>query len=149
MHCYRLCKAKYPPLDGYGAYLYGGRWNSPGRAVIYAAASRALAALEFLTGIERHTALGPLQMVTIELADGSVESLEADEMPTHWRTYPAGKSTKMIGDEWLQKAETLCLKVPSVVIPEEYNILVNPLHVEFKHVKITDSKSFEYDNRLF
>jgi RES domain-containing protein len=149
MHVYRLCKAKYPPLDDYGAYLYGGRWNSPGRAVIYAAASRALAALEFLTGVERHTALGPLQMVAIEVPNGKINSLKQDEIPKNWRTYPAGYSTKMLGDLWIQKAESLCLTVPSVIIPEEYNVLINPQHADFKNVKIVDSKSFEYDSRLF
>ena len=148
MYFYRLCKAKYPPLEGYGAYLYGGRWNSPGRAVIYAAANRALAALEFLTGVERYTALGPLQMVTIEVPDYTISLLNHDELPENWRTYPASQGTKMLGDAWLHKAESLCLKVSSVLIPEEHNILINPLHPDFNSVKIIDSKSFTCDSRL-
>ncbi|MFP4294045.1 MAG: RES family NAD+ phosphorylase [Cyclobacteriaceae bacterium] len=149
MLIYRICKARYPALDGYGAYLYGGRWNSAGRAVVYAAVNRALAALEFLTGVERHASLGPLLMVTVKLPDtATIQKLRAEELPENWQTYPAGSATKRIGDLWLEKAESLCLQIPSVLIPEEHNMLINPLHQDFRHINIIESKPFVYDERL-
>ncbi|MFP4092589.1 MAG: RES family NAD+ phosphorylase [Cyclobacteriaceae bacterium] len=149
MLIYRICKARYPALDGYGAYLYGGRWNSAGRAVVYAAVNRALAALEFLTGVERHASLGPLLMVTVKLPDtATIQKLRAEELPENWQTYPAGNTTKRIGDLWLEKAESLCLQIPSVLIPEEHNMLINPLHQDFRHINIIESKPFVYDERL-
>jgi RES domain-containing protein len=137
-----------------GDYLYGGRWNSaglerPGGAVLYTAANRALAAHEFLTGVERHASFGPLLQVTIELPAGaSIQQISAVDLLKNWQSHPAESATKRVGDQWLEQAESLCLQVPSVLIPEEHNPLINPLHQDFRHINILESKPFVYDERL-
>ncbi len=149
MHIYRLCKESYATLDGYGAFLYGGRWNFPGKAVVYTAENRALAALEFLVGVEHHRALGTLLMLTIQVPDElAVNVVEETYLPAGWRAYPAAQTVTQTGDAWAGKGETCVLKVPSVHVPEEYNYLLNPRHPDISRVTITDKKIFRFDDRF-
>ncbi len=149
MHIYRLCKEKYTNLDGHGAFLYGGRWNLPGKAVVYAAENRALAALEFLVGIEQHRALGKLLMLTIELPDDlPYEEISIRELPPGWRQFPAPQLLAQKGNAWLERQQTCWLRVPSVQVPEEHNFLLNPGHPDFTRIKIGEQKEFLLDERL-
>lgn len=149
MHIYRLCKEKYATLDGYGAFLYGGRWNSPGKAVVYAAENRALAALEFLVGVEHHRALGKLVMLTIEIPDAlAQETIAQNELPDEWRQFPAPQTLANLGDRWLQSNKTCLLIAPSVHVPEEHNYLLNPRHADFTQIKVLEQKAFRFDDRL-
>jgi len=149
MHIYRLCKEKYAALDGYGAFLYEGRWNFPGKAVVYAAENRALAALEFLVGVEHHRALGKLVMLTIEVPDASThEIITQSELPDRWRQFPALQILAELGDKWLQRNKACLLIVPSVHVPEEHNYLLNPRHVDFTQIKVLEQKAFRFDDRL-
>jgi RES domain-containing protein len=149
MHIFRLCKEKYTALDGYGAFLYGGRWNSPGKAVVYGAENRALAALEFLVGIEHHRELGKLVMLTIEVPEGlKHEEIPQNELPENWRQFPAPQLLAKLGDEWLQRGTACLLKVPSVHIPEEHNYLLTPRHPDFAQIKVLEQKPFQFDDRV-
>ncbi len=149
MHIYRLCKEKYTALDGYGAFLYGGRWNTPGKAVVYAAENRALAALEFLVGIEHHRELGKLVMLTIEVPDAlKPEIISENELPENWRHFPAPQALAKLGDAWLQSGKTCFLKISSVHIPEEHNFLLNPRHADFTQIKVLEQKAFQFDGRV-
>jgi len=149
MHIYRLCKEKYTALDGYGAFLYGGRWNMPGKAVVYAAENRALAALEFLVGIEHHRELGKLVMLTIEVPDALKPAIiPENELPENWRHFPPPQALAKLGDAWLQSGKTCSLKVPSVHIPEEHNFLLNPRHADFAQIKVLEQKEFQFDGRV-
>lgn len=149
MYIYRLCKAQFTALDGYGAFLYGGRWNLPGKAVVYTAENRALAALEFLVGVEHHRQLGELMMLTIEIPDAMPEEAVGEKaLPKNWWEFPAPQSVARLGEQWLERGKTCLLKVPSVHIPDEYNYLLNPRHPEFEKIKIVEQKAFGFDHRL-
>ncbi len=149
MYLYRLCKEKYATLDGYGAFLYGGRWNSAGRPLVYTAENRALAALEFLVGVEQHREMGPLVMLTLQVPDDiKYEALESKELPTAWRRFPALQHLAKRGNEWLGQNKTCLLKVPSIHVPEEYNYLLNPLHTDFTKIQVIGQKAFYFDDRL-
>lgn len=149
MKLFRLCKEKYATLDGYGAFLYGGRWNLPGKAVVYTAENRALAALEFLVGIEQHRQLGPLIMLTLEIPHSlKKDAIVESDLPAGWRQFPAPESLARLGNDWLEKNQCCALRVPSVHVPEEYNFLLNPRHADFAQVQVMERKAFQFDDRL-
>lgn len=149
MHIYRLCKEKYANLDGYGTFLYGGRWNSPGKAAVYTAENRALATLEFLVGVEHHRALGKLVMLILEVPDKlGREIIAENELPKAWRQFPAPQSLANLGDNWVQSNKACLQKVPSVHVPEEHNYLLNPRHDDFSKIKLWAQKDFSFDDRL-
>ncbi len=149
MKLFRLCKEKYDGLDGYGAFLYGGRWNLPGRAVVYTAENRALAALEFLVGIEQHRNLGPMLLLTLEVPDGiKKETIQENKLPAYWRQFPAPEALARMGTAWLEKNMTCMVQVPSVHVSQEYNYLLNPRHADFPSIKIVERKPFQFDGRL-
>jgi RES domain-containing protein len=152
VNIWRLCIARYAtdPLSGEGARLYGGRWNYPGIAVAYTAGSLALALLELLIHIDYD--LVPSDLVSIEVyvpPSASIERVEISALPRNWRAYPAPKSLRKIGSAWAIKKRSLLLEVPSVVVPDERNYLVNPQHPEFTNLKIGHPKAFKFDPRLF
>lgn len=149
MYIYRLCKEKYATLDGYGAFLYGGRWNFPGKAVVYTAENRALAALEFLVGVEHHRELGALLMLTIEVPSAlTVSVIHDSQLPENWRAYPAAQAVTQLGDEWAGRGEACLLKVPSVHVPEEHNYLINPRHADAHKIKVINKIPFRFDDRF-
>ncbi len=109
-------------LDGTGAKIYGGRWNSAGRSVVYSASCGALAALEYMVHMTKLPANMLLVRIEIPntLAIEKVDSLPADE-----------KAFRQLGDEWLEHRGTVALHVPSVLVPRQWNILLNPEHPLF------------------
>ena len=149
LEAYRLVAPKWASsaLSGEGARLYGGRWNSPGRAMVYLSTSRALAALELLvhltTPLSRRI---PRTLVMVQVP----RSLIGGEFwkEAGWRDTPPGRATTDQGDDWLEAAPTAGVLVPSVLIPAEHNLLLNPAHPDFSQVKITGTSSFSFDPRL-
>lgn len=150
MLLYRICKTRYAhDLSGTGARLAGGRWNRKGLALLYTSQSRALAALEFLVHLEFMTVPQEYSMLTIELPDElEIKLYKATELPADWQENPAPQSTIMLGSEWLTEGRTPVLIVPSTLISQEYNYLLNPLHERFKQIKLQDINPFRYDERL-
>ena len=148
MRCYRLCQIQFRALDGQGARKYGGRWNRPGRPAVYASSSRALAILELLARVDREIP-ADLLLLTINIPDAaSIERLRPDALPTDWLTRPAPESCRIVGDGWLASAKGLVLAVPSVLVPEESNLLLNPQHAEFATVRVVAGRPFSFDPRL-
>lgn len=147
MLAYRLVKERWAvtALDGGGAKAYGGRWNSPGTAILYASGSIALAALELLVHLGRGQLLGSYRLFTLNIPDASVQRLDASDLPLDWRADPLPRSTARLGDGWVASGRSLALLVPSVIIPREYNLLISPAHPEFGAVA---SEPFDYDPRL-
>jgi RES domain-containing protein len=151
MIVFRLSKSKYAlDISGKGAEQSGGRWNSKGITLLYTSESRALCTTE----IAVHTPLGniPLdyQIVSIEIPDDiKVEELLASELPEDWKSLPHSHSTQEIGDKFVHTNKFLVLKVPSVVVQEEYNFLINPNHKDFKRIHIKLIEPFNFDGRLF
>jgi RES domain-containing protein len=115
-------------FTGEGARRFGGRWNSPGHAVIYTAQSLALAVLEILVHVDSETLLQNYVAIPATIDEHLIVSIQESRLPNNWRAYPTARATQAIGDEWLAQGDSLVLRVPSAVIPEESNFLINPSH---------------------
>jgi RES domain-containing protein len=135
-------------FDGEGARLYGGRWNSPGNALIYVASSRSLAALEMLVHLPAATRHLAMCRFEIEIPEQAILALEGESLPPSWLGPMVHPSTQQLGDKWLRQQRSLALAVPSAVIPEELNYLINPQHPDFQLLTIQPAESFTFDNRL-
>jgi RES domain-containing protein len=148
MRVWRLARAVFPALDGEGARLYGGRWNSRGNAVVYVSASRALAVLERLVGTDPEDVPSDLTIFEIELPDTlEIRTVSATELNATWRR-PRSALCHRIGNEWIARQATPALAVPSAIIPEERNYLVNPAHPDSIRVQLGGQTPFEFDPRL-
>jgi RES domain-containing protein len=148
MRLYRITSAPFARLDGEGARLFGGRWNSRGVAVVYASTTLALAALEYLVHTDIDTVPGDLVAITIEVPDGAAaEEVRADELPDGWRTGVDHPGCIARGDDWIRRGSALLLKVPSAVIPTEANCLLNPAHPAAAGITAA-SERFAFDPRL-
>jgi len=136
-------------LSGNGAKETGNRWNHPGHAVAYCAENLSLAFLEYLVGVDGTLLPNDLMKIKIELPDNSIEQLKIDHpvVTSLGRTH--GRDAKDYGTNWLQESRSLILKVPSVVIPDECNVLINPLHPETDQIKILKAEPLIVDSRLF
>lgn len=146
---WRIAKKKYvgTAFDGEGAYRYGGRWNSVGTRVVYASSTLSLAALEILVHLNP---LIPMSFVffRIEFDDAFLEGLEADVTPLRWKSHPPSKPSQRYGDDWVREARSPVLAVPSVIIPTENNLLLNPNHPSYPSVDISGPQDFAFDPRL-
>jgi len=150
MIVFRLTKTKYAKdLSGKGAGKAGGRWNSKGVAMLYTSESRALC----VTEIAVHTPLGIIpdnyQLISIELPDSAVLSVDLSELLKGWNSLPSIASVKHIGDNFINENKYLVLKVPSAVVQGDFNYLINPEHPDFDRVKIIKMEAFNFDARLF
>ncbi len=134
---------------GAGARQYGGRWNYPGTAVIYAASSVSLAALEKFVHAE---GIVPpdLVLVRLELPRGySAGRPGPRDLPKGWNSVPPGPASMSFGTEWARAGGSLVLYVPSVLVPEETNAVLNPNHRQFGEVKMAVERDFGYDLRMY
>lgn len=147
MIVYRLCKAVHAALDGEGARLWGGRWNSPGRPMVYAAASPSLAVLEVLVHLDLPAELIPDDMVllTIKVPDDAAFELIADIRQSAETQTDA---CRQAGDAFLEAGSALGLKVRSMVVPQETNLLLNVRHADMARVTVVASEPFAFDPRL-
>jgi RES domain-containing protein len=148
MLLYRIAKCQYAhDLSGTGARLYGGRWNSIGRPVVYMASSRALAVLEVLVHLPPALIPNDFCQVTFEVPD-DVDELDANTLPLNWQEYPEPSVLKTMGDAFIKANRHLLLKVPSAVVTQEYNYLLNPAHAGMQEVKLVKNEPFNFDERL-
>ena len=149
MRLWRLTRVAHAALDGEGARLHGARWSSPGHPVVYAASHLSLAALEYLVHIDPEDAPDDLVALRLDVPDGATETVcEATALPAGWRETPPPPRCQAIGDEWAGRGEHLLLRIPSVLVPEETNVLLNPAHAEAASVRVSWSRPFAYDVRL-
>lgn len=147
---WRLCAAKYAPtaFSGEGAELYGGRWSPRGVRIAYCAESRALAVVETIANSEERERLRAREWIFI-CAEVPGESIERPaRFPEAWRQYPHPQETQGVGAEWIKSRRSVALRVPSAVVPGEFNYLLNPAHPDFKRVKIGQPEPFSFDPRL-
>jgi RES domain-containing protein len=135
-------------FTGEGARLYGGRWNSAGTAMIYMAQSQSLAALELLVHLDSPTLLEKYLLIPIEVDSDLIMTLEASRLPANWRSQPVPPSTQAIGDAWVVERKSVVLSVPSVLVPDERNYLLNPKHPEFERLPIGQPVAFQFDPRF-
>jgi len=143
-----LCRASYVALDGEGAFRYGGRWNRAGTAVVYATSTLALAALEYLVHVNPEDA--PTDLVALELAipDVALDTWDIAQLPPMWRDAVPPLACQQRGDAWVAAGTSLGVWVPSVVIPPEHNLLLNPAHSAMVDVRVLSEAPFTYDPRL-
>ena len=139
MRVARLCKRKYPEIDGIGASKTGGRWNSPGRRIVYAASCGALVALEYRVNAREL----PVNMLLLRI---EVPATLKREVIT---SLPAeNQASRQLGDEWLAGRNTAVLQVPSVLVPDQWNLLLNPEYPLFDAIQCVEHIPFAYDSRL-
>lgn len=151
MRVYHLIKTKFAEdlLYSQGAKHYGGRWNSKGKAALYAGDSISLAALELLVHLHRSEILNHYVPATIELPDKAVMTLDTHALPPDWRGDPTPMSIQTLGDEWLLSHQSLALAVPSTIVPQQYNLVINPEHSGFALLaRSIKSEPFVFDRRL-
>jgi RES domain-containing protein len=134
-------------FTGEGAAKMGGRWNSRGVAVIYASETRALAALETLVHLNPPMPF-EYKIIRVEFGAELVEHIAA-KLPSDWKTSPPPDSTRRLGDLWVRDARSAILAVPSSIIPDETNYLLNPAHPDFRKIRIGKPVRFAFDARLF
>jgi RES domain-containing protein len=150
MRAFRIVKKRHAltAFSGDGARTYGGRWNLPGTPMVYAAQTRALAALESLAhfgGAERQMAFVTFE---IEIPDKLALRVEATYLPSDWRGGEPTIATQALGTEWQRAGQSVALIVPSVLVPQEHCILLNPEHPDTDKVLITYPEPFTFDSRL-
>lgn len=149
MRLYRIGDERHPLWDGTGGALIGGRWNSPGRPVIYAALSYGGAMLEILA----HAGIGRVPtthryVIADVPEDVSVERHDAASLPEAWDA-ESTTSARCFGDQWLSGMRSAILLVPSVVARLEWNALVNPAHPQAARITVSKAERVVWDKRLF
>jgi RES domain-containing protein len=149
MRIFRIGDERHPIWDGTGAALVGGRWNSPGKPIIYGSLSYSCAMLEILA----HANIGRIptthRLVIVEVPDGvSIERHGVDSLPAGWDAEDSASATTF-GDRWLAEARSAILIVPSVVARLDSNALVNPLHPDARQLRPADPVRVIWDRRLF
>jgi RES domain-containing protein len=148
---YRICQKRFAKsaLDGEGARLHGGRWNNPGTRLVYLAATISLAQLEMLVHLESDEVLYDRYVVIpVHLPDGQVTVLPGAKWPRGWRGAAGSARARSIGDDWVRSGNSLCLQVPSALVPQESNFLLNPAHPDFTKVLVGKPTALVFDPRL-
>lgn len=147
MRAYRIADQRFPVLDGAGAQLAGGRWNSPGMPVIYAAETFAGALLEVLVHMGRLKMPKNRVYVELSIPEALVSIGPGEQMPLRAMADPI--ASRRFGDQWLRANNSLALLVPSLVTQGvEKNLLINPRHPAFAEIKASATKKVDWDPRL-
>lgn len=146
---WRLTKSKYlaTAWDGEGAKAAGGRWNSAGVPVVYTSGTLSLALVEVLVHLTAEI-LPAYSAVPVEFEESLVAIVAPERLPRHWKDSPPPPATQAIGAEWVASGTSAVLRVPSVVVPGEFNFLLNPAHRDFRRITIGAPMAFPFDPRL-
>lgn len=151
MRVFRLIRKKYGiELSGKGAALSGNRWNSKRTELIYCTDSRALAMAE--VAVHLSLSILPMDYVMVEIdipTYVSITSLSKEDLPATWSSFPHLLDTQQIGDAFVAERKNCVLKVPSAVVPGDFNFLINPYHPDLSAIRIVGQEDFPFDSRLF
>jgi RES domain-containing protein len=145
---WRICAKRHGKgaFSGDGAKLFGGRWNPEGVPLVYTSTTLSLAALELFVNLDPEDLPGGFVSIEVRAPQNlSSETIEMASLPHGWRRCPAPAPLQEIGRRWVERGESLLLSVPSVVIPQECNVLINPRHPEFSLLSIEAAKRFSLD----
>ena len=150
VRAWRLTKRRHShaAFDGEGARVYGGRWNSVGTRIAYASESRAVALLEVLVHLGSSKVLPAYDFAGIELPSSLIEVLDPGTLPPNWSDSPSPVEVQAIGDAWVSSGRSAVLAVPSTIIPEALNYLINPVHARFSELVVRSPEPFVFDRRL-
>jgi RES domain-containing protein len=152
---FRICKARYAKsaFSGEGARLYSGRWNHAGIPMVYTSTSLALAALELFVHLDPSQAPDDLVSIAATLPPNlKIETVDLatlpPALPVDWRRIDHS-APRDLGTQWAKSKRSLAFRVPSAVIADEWNVLLNPAHAAFARITVSDPRSFRYDHRMF
>lgn len=149
MIVYRIAKKKWiKDLSGIGAKMTGGRWNPKGHPVLYCASNSSLAILEKLVNIDYDLLPDDLFIAEVEVPETSIKIINQKDIGKDWNKYPSPDHLKILGKDWLEKRESLMLKVPSAVNPNESNYLINVNHPLMNQVSVLRTFPIKIDERL-
>lgn len=147
MRLYRI--SNHTSLDGDGGLRASGRWHTKGQPIVYCAPNPAAALLEILVHLEVDVEDFPsgYQLLTIDIPDDiSMSAVETDALQKNWWRDP--HATRAIGDDWLRQRTTFLLAVPSAIVPETTNYLLNPSHPDSPRIRIASTAAYRFDERL-
>jgi len=147
---YRIVQDRWAAtaMDGEGARRYGGRWNPAGLPAVYLAESRALAALEIMVHAPRAMLQLEWRVIEVEVPDTLIEKVQPRKLPPGWRDQPSSLAAQHFGGDWLKSGKGVALVLPSVIIPQEQAMLLNPAHADMRGIKWSAPKLFQFDPRL-
>jgi RES domain-containing protein len=131
-----------------GARLYGGRWNRPGASVVYVAESQSPAVLEVLVHLDTPALQRKCVLLEVEFDASLVVDLDRSSLPENWQSDPVPEAIQAIGDRWILSGDSAVLRVPSVLVPEESNLLLNPRHPDFWKIAVSRPQASRFDPRL-
>jgi RES domain-containing protein len=147
---WRIASAAHAAFDGEGARRYGSRWTPRGLPAVFTSATLSLAALERFVNTDPD--LQPMGLVAMGVdieANIPIQTVAVDDLPPDWRTYPAPPGLAVVGERWLRESKSAVLSVPSVLVPNERNFILNPEHRDFARLRIHASEPFAFDPRMW
>jgi RES domain-containing protein len=148
---FRLGKHVYRDqlFSGQGGLYASGRWTPRGRPVVYTSASISLAVLEYTVHYRRRGWLPATVLGRAAIPSSvRVETVSSDKLPINWFSAVPPRQLQTLGGGWLERGETAVLKVPSAVVTEEWNYLLNPLHADFRRFRMSTPRPFDFDQRV-
>ena len=135
-------------FTGEGAWRNGGRWNSPGRYVVYVSEHQSTAALEIFVHTVQFLVPQTYKAFRLEWSDSLMQELPKNKWPPRWRSPTPLLETIEIGDRWIRDRRSAVLAVPSAISPDDRNFLLNPKHPDFKRIRIAPPIDYVFDPRL-
>lgn len=148
---YRIAKKEYiKDLSGEGARIFGGRWNKKGFSMLYFSESLSLAVLEVLVHVDFRFLNSDFKYIEVEISDDLIKpKVKQKTLHANWRDNPPTIHTQAYGTSWLQSKKSLAIQVPSAILPQQHNVLINPKHEKIKHLKIIKTDTLNIDPRVF
>jgi RES domain-containing protein len=147
---WRIVKEKHAKtaFKGEGARLFGGRWNSSGTSMVYTAQTQSLAILEMLVHLDSLDVLKRYVLFGVEIEEALIASVDLSLLPRNWKVDPVLASVQAVGDRWAAGRDSVALSVPSALVPDERNFLLNLAHPDFSKLRIGKPMKFQFDPRL-
>lgn len=149
MLVYRIASPKFiEDLSGAGSKQYGGRWNDKGVAMVYFAESRAMAVMEVLVHLRPEEIDREFVLAVFEVLDDSVLTIYTKDLSKNWKEESEVETLKEIGNKFIEENKFLLMKVPSVIIEEDYNLVFNPNHPHSNKIRLVEKRFFKFDVRF-
>lgn len=149
MLLYRISAPEYVgDISGNGARLYGGRWNEKGVAVVYLASSRAMAMMELLVHLNPEDLQRQYVVAVFDVPDDKIMEVSLEELPQDWQSVGRKPYLHKITSRFITEGRYLMMQVPSVLVEEENNYILNPLHPDALNVKLVSQRIFSFDHRF-
>lgn len=150
MRVWRITSEAHAAFDGEGARRYGSRWTPRGLAAVFTSATLSLAALERFVHADPDLEPPDLVAIPVDIPPNlEIQSVDARALPSEWRQFPPPPILTTFGERWLTSGSSVALSVPSVVIPDERNYILNPRHPDFERLAIGRRRPFSFDPRMW